>query len=128
MTRFRLLLVEDDVLVRASLAEYLRDCGYEVLEAIGGDEARRLFTLGGKPITVVLANANASGEGGFGLAAWIRDVHPDVNFIMTGSVAKATGKVGDLCQEGPAQSVPYDHSVLLDRIRRLMAARERQPH
>lgn len=122
-----ILLVEDDVLVRASLSEYLRECGYDVLEAIDGEEARRLFTLGGKPIHLVLANANAPGEGAFGLAHWIRNGYPDVEVILTGSVAKAAGKVGDLCEDGPAQSVPYDHSLLLDRIRRLMAARDRHP-
>jgi CheY-like chemotaxis protein len=33
------LLVEDEVLVRMPIAQYLRDCGYKVIEAVNADEA-----------------------------------------------------------------------------------------
>src|SRR3977135_3895526 len=33
------LLVEDEVLVRMPIAQYLRDCGYKVIEAGNADEA-----------------------------------------------------------------------------------------
>ena len=33
------LLVEDEVLIRMPIAEYLRDCGYKVIEAVNADEA-----------------------------------------------------------------------------------------
>jgi CheY-like chemotaxis protein len=33
------LLVEDEVLLRLAVAEYLRDCGYKVIEAVNADEA-----------------------------------------------------------------------------------------
>ena len=33
------LVVEDDVLIRMAIAEYLRDCGYKVIEAVSADEA-----------------------------------------------------------------------------------------
>jgi len=33
------LLAEDDVLMRMPLAEYLRGCGYKVIEASSADEA-----------------------------------------------------------------------------------------
>jgi hypothetical protein len=31
-----------------------------------------------------------------------------------------------LCEEGPLLAKPYDHSIVLQRIKRLIAARERQ--
>ena len=34
-----LLIVESDILVRHPIAEYLRECGYKVLEAGNTDEA-----------------------------------------------------------------------------------------
>ena len=34
-------------------------------------------------------------------------------------------EAGDICQEGPALSKPYDHRVVLDYIQRLLAARDR---
>ena len=53
-----ILLVECDIVVRSPLAEYLRECGYRVLEAVNTIEARELL---GKAddITLVLADADA---------------------------------------------------------------------
>jgi len=34
-----ILLVEDEILVRTVIADYLRTCGYKVIEAAGADEA-----------------------------------------------------------------------------------------
>jgi CheY-like chemotaxis protein len=33
------LVLDDDVLVRMPICQYLRDCGYRVLEAASADEA-----------------------------------------------------------------------------------------
>jgi CheY-like chemotaxis protein len=33
------LVVEDDVLIRMPISQYLRDCGYRVIEAANADEA-----------------------------------------------------------------------------------------
>jgi CheY-like chemotaxis protein len=34
-----ILVVEDDVLVRMPISQYLRDCGYKIIEAANADEA-----------------------------------------------------------------------------------------
>jgi DNA-binding response OmpR family regulator len=117
----RVLLVEADVLVRHALAEYLRGCGYRVAEARDADEARLLLGREELPVGIVLAQ----GDSGFELAAWIRTNHPGVQIILAGSVARATEKAGDLCEDGPAVTLPYEHKFVLERIRRLMAASER---
>jgi DNA-binding response OmpR family regulator len=38
-----ILLVDAEELVRAPLAQYLRECGYRVLEATSADEAQRVM-------------------------------------------------------------------------------------
>ena len=43
VSRVTILLVEDEVLVRMSLAEQLRDAGYVVLEASSAEEALDLL-------------------------------------------------------------------------------------
>jgi CheY-like chemotaxis protein len=44
------LFVEDEVLVRMPIAQYLRDCGYRVIEAANADEAMTvLMQAGGVP-------------------------------------------------------------------------------
>lgn len=107
------------------MAEYLRECGYRVLEAFGGDDARRLLGQSSELIEIVLADVHAPGESGFALAAWIRANHPGVEVVLAGSVARAAEKAGDLCQEGPALRKPYDHRLVLNEIRRSLAARDR---
>lgn len=124
MTQSRILIVESDVLVRSPLAEYLRECGYRVLEAATPAEARQLLEKGPHPVDAVLADADASGDA-FGLAAWIREVFPQVKVVMAGSPAKAAEKAGELCDEGPHLTKPYDPQIVLERIRRSLAARDR---
>jgi hypothetical protein len=50
--------------------------------------------------------------------------------MAAGSAAKAVEKAGDLCEEsavpdGTAVIKPYDHQFVFDKIRRVLAARDR---
>jgi DNA-binding response OmpR family regulator len=118
------LIVESDVLVRHPLAQYLRDCGYRALEAQNSREARAILEKDGAVVDIVLADVNGAGESGFELASWIRPRYPALEILLAGTVAKATEKAGELCRDGPSLAKPYDHRLVLDRIRRLLAARE----
>jgi DNA-binding response OmpR family regulator len=122
-----ILIIDADILVRHPLAEYLRECGYRVVQAANFDEARELFTQRRRRLTidVVLADADAPGaENAFAFAGWLRANRPDVEIILAGSVGAAAEKAGDLCEEGPLGK-PYDHQLVLDRIRRSLATRDR---
>ena len=121
-----ILIVEEDLLVRTPLAEYLRECGYLVLEASTTRDARILLEDGSRRVDIVLAEVK-SGEpsGGFALASWVRTHLPDTQVVLAGTIATATEKAGDICQKGPALSKPYDHRLVLDHIQRLLAARDR---
>jgi DNA-binding response OmpR family regulator len=121
------MIVEADILVRHPLAEFLRDCGYRVVEASDADEAHRLLNGKSAPIDIVLADANTAGEGGFALARWIRGKNPKIEVMLAGSVARAAEKAGELCDEGPGLSKPYNHKLVLERIQRFVAARDRRP-
>jgi DNA-binding response OmpR family regulator len=50
-----ILIVEQDLLVRTPLAEYLRECGYLVLEASSIGDARTLLEDGSRRVDIVLA-------------------------------------------------------------------------
>lgn len=119
------LIVEEDVLVRHPLAEYLRECGYRVAEAVDADEARQLLVKGAGGIEIVMLHAMSEKDRGFTLASWIRSMYPEIQVILAGTLAKAAEKAGALCEEGPALTKPYDHRLVLAHIRRLQAARER---
>jgi len=116
------LLVEGDVLVRHPLAEYLRECGFVVFEASGGQEAIAMLAAPDHDIDLVLADMTTPGSG-FALRQWIATNWPSVDVLLAGSLDKACEKAGDLCNEGPALAKPYEHRFVLDRIRRAIAQR-----
>lgn len=121
-----LLLVESDPLVRQPLAEYLRDCGYKVYEATGSDEAAQILKERARAIDIILCSVDCPGElGGFGLSRWVRAQGLPAKVVLTSSAERAVRKAGDLCEDGPHVSKPYDHALLLERIRRMLAQRAR---
>jgi DNA-binding response OmpR family regulator len=120
-----LLLVDGEELVRAPLAQYLRECGYRVLEAFNVEEARRILSDGSQIVDIVLADIGTLGEEGFAFASWVRKNKPGIRVVSAGTVAAAARKAGDLCEEEPPIRKPYDHQLVLDRIRRLLAERDR---
>jgi CheY-like chemotaxis protein len=121
-----ILLVEADVVVRHPLAEYLRECGFTVFEATNGDEAKHVLTIPTLRIDVVLADMQTPG-GGFMLRHWIRTQNIEVEVVLAGSVDSAVEQAGDLCKDGPALAKPYEHHLVLDRIRQSMARRGPAP-
>lgn len=117
-----ILIVDRDVLVRTSLAQYLRDCGYAVVEAANAEEAVALLRRD-TAVDVVLSDVAMPGAlDGFGLAKWIRTHRPQTKIILAGTVLRSIDAAHDLCDEGPLP-VPYHAQTVHDRIRRLLAAR-----
>jgi DNA-binding NtrC family response regulator len=118
------LVLEPDVLVRHPLTQYLRDCGYRVLEATSYDEARTLLKSP-QAVDAVLTNM-ARAAGAFAFATWVRQNRPGVVLLLGGNLAKVAEYAGELCHEGPAPAgtAPH-HSAVLDQIRRALAARDR---
>ena len=117
------LLVEGDIVVRHTLGEYLRECGFTVFEAANGNEAQQALQAL-SDIEVVLADIETAG-GGFALRQWILEQNLPVEVILAGSVDKAVQRAGDLCKKGPALAKPYDHFLVRDHIRRALARRDR---
>jgi CheY-like chemotaxis protein len=120
--RATILVVEPDILVRMVIADYLRDCGYKVVEGVNADEALAVLGAGTK-IDVILTEVQLSGSlDGFGLARQIREDHPEIDVILTSGVARAADKAGDLCDDGPLEK-PYHPQ---DVVRRINLLRERR--
>jgi CheY-like chemotaxis protein len=117
------LVVEQDVLVRHPLAEYLRECGYRVVEATTHDEARECLAGGKQDVDVALIDVSGPTGTGFALSAWMRGNHSSVKTLLGGTVGKVLAMAGDLCDEGPHAAKGLDYRPVLDHIRRLLATR-----
>jgi CheY-like chemotaxis protein len=117
------LVVEDEWVVRMSIADYLRDCGYRVLEAGNADEAITALDADAR-VAIVFSDVQMPGSmDGRGLARWVRRERPGVKIIMTSGVIRATEAARDLCEDGPLMVKPYSHTELGRRIRMLLANR-----
>jgi len=117
------LVVEDEVLLRLTIAAYLRDCGYKVIEAADADEAVLVLQQPELDIDVLFTDIEMPGAmDGFGLAQWTRANRPGLDVILAGTAPRAVNAAANLCEDGPMPK-PYDPQLVLDRIRRLSAAR-----
>ena len=97
-----------------------------MLEAGNTDEALLIINAWTTTPDIVLADAQAQGRlDGFGLAKWIRENRRGIKVILSGTVANQAKEAGELCEQGPRLSKPYDPQQLIDRIKRALAVRDR---
>jgi CheY-like chemotaxis protein len=119
-----ILIVDGDIVSRHVIADYLRHCGYSVVEAANTDEA---FTALGEPtlsVDVILCDVSALGSrSGFELANWVRTNRPDLEVKLAGGAEMATQTAAELCESGPHLARPYEPEAVLDYIERLRAGR-----
>jgi CheY-like chemotaxis protein len=119
-----ILVVDDEILIRLVIAEYLRDCGYKVIEAAHADEALLVLGQSERSIDVVFTDVEMPGSmDGFALARWVRAKRPDVDVILAGSIHRSVQAASDLCDQQDHVPKPYDPSSVRDRIYRLLASR-----
>jgi two-component system, response regulator PdtaR len=115
-----ILVVEDEILIRAAVAEYLRILGYTVVEAADAAEATAVFSSG-EPIDVVLCDVDLPGTmNGLSLARWInrRRSAPPVLLTSGRGIACSTG-------EKPADffiAKPYRLRALAERLELMLAS------
>lgn len=118
-SRHVVLVVEDDVLVRTFTAAYLRDCGFDVVEASDAHEAIRVMEARVR-VDIVFSDINMPGTiDGFGLAHWVRRERPALKIILT----SGAGHGARPADEGPILAKPYNHAELERRIRALLTDR-----
>jgi CheY-like chemotaxis protein len=121
-TTATIFVVDPDILVRMVIADYLRDCGYKVVEGVNADDALAVLEAGRK-IDVILTEVKLAGSiDGFELARQIRENHPDIDVILTSGVTKAADKASDLCDDGPLEKPYHPQEV----VRRINVLRERR--
>jgi len=118
------LIVEDEVLLRITFADYLQECGFKVFEAGSVAEAKEILESDRTVIDVVFTDVRLPGEAdGFELARWIRKARPGLSVIMCSGDAKMAEAAKDLCEDSPFFAKPYDVAVVVAQIRSLIDRR-----
>ena len=121
-----ILVVEDEVLIRLVIADYLRDCGYKVHEAVSGEEAIAILRAPEVSIDVVFSDVEMPGSmDGFALARWVRANKPGMEVILTSGIERSADIAATLCEAGPLMKKPYSSQDVVDRLRQLAAKARR---
>lgn len=107
----RVLLVEDDVLIRMATADMLADLGYEVVEAGTISEASEL--LASETVQVMLTDVGLPDGDGMDLVRRVSETHPDVGVIVA-SGADLSEHLGTGGSGRPVTGLPkpYDQRSL----------------
>ena len=110
----RLLLVEDDPLLRVTLAEVLDEAGFAVLEAEDAESALGLLAAHGD-LALLLTDINLPGADGFALARAARRLRPGLPVVY------ASGRLTEpdprrALPDAPFLAKPFSVSVALDTL------------
>jgi CheY-like chemotaxis protein len=112
-----ILLVEDDVLVRFTTADILREAGFDVLEAVDSSEALALLTTG-HPLDLVLTDIRMPGHmDGVQLASVIKNTRPNLPVALLSSHLESAEHQADVFI-----SKPYQPDRLVEVVKRLIGA------
>ena len=120
MATARVLLVEDEVLIRLVTAEMLRDEGFEVFEARDGDEARALLN-DPDDFDVLFTDVRMPGTlDGIDLVLLVRRRHPTIPvLVVSGYAANIMRRLSGLQPAAVLISKPYSLAKVADVLHRL---------
>ncbi len=123
MAATRVLLVEDEFLIRLTLAESLVAAGFEVAEAESGDEAVRLI-VGPDGFDVLVTDIQMPGDiDGVALARKLHETEPSIPVVYMTGQPEALNAAQPL---GPCEAFirkPYAPAEVLALVRQVLAAR-----
>lgn len=82
-TRSRILVVEDEILIRQIVSDELRDAGFDVIEAFNADEALTVLQSRVR-VDLIISDVRMPGSlDGMGLLAFVRAAFPTLPMIVT---------------------------------------------
>ncbi|MET3858525.1 response regulator [Rhizobium sp. OAE497] len=110
----KVLVVDDEPLIRFATVDALEEAGFEVLEAGNADEALVVFE--GAQIDAVFTDVNMPGStDGIGLMNRVRARSPGTRVIVTSGHVRLGAF--DLASGVSFIAKPYDHSAIIDLLK-----------
>ena len=126
MAGVRVLLVEDEFLIRLILAETLGDAGFAVTEAADGEEAVRRLDEDG-PYDLLVTDVQMPGRfDGVAVARHARERLPDMPVVFATGRPDRVRALGALGERDALVQKPYGPKELLGVIQRVLGSRLRR--
>ncbi len=117
---YRVLLVEDEGLIRLTLAEMLEGAGYRVTEAANGDDARALLN-GPDGFDVLLTDVQMPGQSdGIDVARDFHTKHPNSPVVFMTGRPDTLLRVGCLTASERLLRKPFGASQMLAALSSLL--------
>ena len=117
------LLVEDEDMVRNLASELLKENGYTVLEASGGEEAMRLCRKHKDAIDLLITDVVMPKMSGTNVANHVQMVHPETRVLfMSGYTDEAIVHHGIVDSNIAFIQKPFSETVLMQKIREVLDA------
>jgi two-component system, response regulator PdtaR len=114
-----LLIAEDEFIIRLTIAEFLRDEGYEVIEAANADEALDVLRSG-IPIDLLFTDVRMPGSmDGCELAQRVRSEWPSTPVILTSGYSQSLLSARSASEDFVVPK-PYRPQAVLTTIRAVM--------
>ena len=121
---YRILLVEDERLIRLTLVETLEDAGYTVVEAVNGDEACVLMQ-GTNGFDVLLTDIQMPGlADGIEVARNFHKRHPRRPVVFMTGRPETLARVGRLSPNEALLRKPFGSTQMLGALESVLAAGE----
>jgi PAS domain S-box-containing protein len=114
LERGKVLLVDDEDLVRLSTADMLAELGYEVQEASSAEQALQLLTAGFKP-ELIITDHLMPGMSGADLARKVREQLPSMKVLVISGYAEVEGIASDM----PRLTKPFRSADLAQSLAEL---------
>jgi two-component system, cell cycle sensor histidine kinase and response regulator CckA len=113
----RILLVEDDEVLRSLIELILRERGYAVVSATRADEAMELFEARAGEFDLVLSDHVLPGMRGHELALRFRERTPGLPVVLMSGYAGNTLELGDLASAALFIEKPFAPDALAETVR-----------
>lgn len=118
-----ILMLEDDISVRHVMVRNLRRLGYEVIEAVRAEEARR--RMGEQPVDLVVSDIVLPDTSGRDFARWTHEHYPQTRVLLTSGYLTASNEKEQ--NENVFLAKPFDPEQLARAVRNALDAEPRHP-
>ncbi len=109
-----ILIADNDSQIRKLLSTVLRNAGYEVISASGGERAVSAAQKHPGPVDLLIADIVMPGMGGADLYAWLKSEQPDMRVLFISGYMSRQPLPGGFLKK------PFSSATLIEKVRELL--------